>query len=150
MNTINSLQEIAKSTIGGMIPGVITTNTTTDFVPEMSKLTIPDESTSDEIIPTLAKSALTQTATKLKKKDIQFVDKEFSKLTINQIYDNTIKTIVSIINDISELISEKEVLTNTEFRRKLFQIFLLKERRMYVGILLVVFSFILYFIDSST
>lgn len=134
-----SLQEITQAATKYLVPNVITTNTTTDFVPDIDKLS-----------PTLAETALSETAAELKKRELKFVDKEFSKLTIQQIYENTIKTTVSIINDISELISEKDLLTNTEFRRKLVDAFLMKERRMYVGILLVVLSFILYFIDSAT
>jgi hypothetical protein len=81
--------------------------------------------------------------------DLPMTTKEFSKLTIGQIYDNTIKTVVAIINDFSVLVSEKEVITNTEFRRRLLGIFILQERRMYVGVVLIILSFILYFIDSS-
>lgn len=156
MNTINSLQEITQTTnnyLKDFIPPIITTTTTQDYVPDMNKLTLSNEINKDEVvdtIPTLAETTLTETAANLIKKDIKFTDKEVSELTINQIYNNTIKTSISIINDISELISEKDMLTNTEFRREMVNIFFMKERRMYVGILLILISFILYFIDSST
>lgn len=163
MDTINSLQQLTQTSsnyLQDYIPSVITTTTTTDFIPDVNKLTSTNQLVGDEItnttdgssdvVPSLAETALIEAATELKKTDVKFTKKEFSKLTINQIYDNTIKTMIAIINDISELISEKEVMTNTEFRRKLVEIFFMKERRMYVGILLILVSFILYFIDSST
>jgi hypothetical protein len=121
----------------------------------MNKLTSQDnldlEGAEKQTKPSIASSALMDAAATLEKKtiDIPMTTKEISKLTIGQIYDNTIKTVVAIINDFSELVSEKEVITNTEFRRRLLGMFLLKERRMYVGIMLILLSFILYFIDSS-
>lgn len=162
MDTINSLQQLTQSTnnyLQDYIPSVITTTTTTDFIPDVNKLTSTNQLVTDEIadktaepdlIPTLAETTLTEAATELQKTDVKFTKKEFSKLTINQIYDNTIKTMIAIINDISDLISEKEIITTTEFRRRLVDIFFMKERRMYVGIVLILVSFILYFIDSST
>lgn len=154
----------------GMVPSIITTATTADFLPDMKKLAAfgfgtgsgsgsgSGENSETEgitgskgIVPTLAQTTLDETAAALTKKSegIATSDKAFEDLTIGQIYNNTIKTSVSIINDISELVSEKETLTNTEMRRRLVKIFLLKERRMYIGILLILLSFVLYFIDSS-
>lgn len=157
----NIMSQITQSLAGipyfgnlqNMTPPIITTSTTTDYIPDMSKLTKNGDGDINDIqgaIPSLAESTLVDTSSALNKKEITFTDKEFSRLTINQVYDNTLKTTVAILNDISETISEKEVLTNAEFRRRLVDIFLIKERRMYVGILLIIFSFILYFIDSST
>ena len=159
MNTINSLQGLTQelgNNMNTLVPSIFTTSTTKDFNPNMDKLTSPTQLVTDEImdtepdmVPTLAETALSETAIGLKKRNIKFTDKEFSNLTINQAYNNTIKTSVSIINDISELISQKEAMTNTEFRRRLVDIFFKKERRIYVGILFIILSFILYFIDSS-
>jgi len=71
-------------------------------------------------------------------------------LSLNEIFRKTIQTAIDIINDISDAISNKELISNTEFRRSIFLAFTLQERRIYVGIWLIVFSFVLYFIDSST
>ena len=160
MNTIDKqglteLTQLYTSQFKELIPPVITTPTTTDFIPDRNKLNSQDNldlpGAKDQIKPSIASSALMDAAATLEKKtvDIPMSTKEFTNLTIGQIYDNTIKTVVTILNDFSQLVSEKEVLSNTEFRRRLLGMFLLQERRMYVGIVLIFFSFILYFIDSS-
>ncbi len=151
---LNELTQLYDKTIRDLVPPVITTTTTKDFNPSMDRLTSQDSLSlgkDDKNAPTLATSAFLDTASSLTRKtlDIPMTNKEISKLTIGQIYDNTIKTVVSIINDLSQLMSEKDVMTNTEFRRRLVKIFLMKERRMYVGIVLIILSFVLYFIDSS-
>lgn len=133
------------------MPPVITTGTTKDFIPDQKKLTSTESMGGEEMIPSLTTSAITETAATLEKKTIgiPMIKKDFANLTMGQVYNNTIKTSVSIMNDFGELISEKDVITNTEFRRRLVHMFLMEDRRMYVGILLIVLSFILYFIDSS-
>lgn len=151
---LNQLTQLYDKTLQDLIPPVITTSTTKDFEPDMNKLTSQDNlalSEEDTKAPTLTTSAILDTATSLTQKtlNIPMTNKEISELTIGQIYNNTIKTVVAIINDISILLSEKDVLTNAEFRRRLLKIFMLEERRMYVGIVLIILSFILYFIDSS-
>lgn len=140
------------------VPPIITTTTPADFVPSIKKLISPQnmwlDSTSAEdkqLGPSLASSSLTEAAATLEKKtlSIPVTKKDFSKLTTEQVYNNTIKTVVAITNDFGELISEKDTLSNTEFRRKLLGMFLLEDRRMYVGIVLILLSFIIYFIDTS-
>jgi hypothetical protein len=140
------------------VPPIITTTTPSDFAPSIKKLISPQNmwlsSTSEEdkqLGPSLATSSLTEAAASLDKKTLRIpmTKKEFSKLTTEQVYNNTIKTVVAITNDFGELISEKEMLSNTEFRRKLLGMFLLEDRRMYVGIVLILLSFIIYFIDTS-
>ena len=149
------LTQLYSNTFKELVPSVFTTTTPYDFVPDMNKLTSQDNldlvGAEKQTKTSIASSALMDAAATLEKKtiDLPMTTKEFSKLTIGQIYDNTIKTVVAIINDFSVLVSEKEVITNTEFRRRLLGIFILQERRMYVGVVLIILSFILYFIDSS-
>jgi hypothetical protein len=71
------------------------------------------------------------------------------ELSIKELYRRTLQTSIDIINDLSEIISQKNYVSNATFRRKLFEIFTKPERRLYVGILLILLSFILYFIDAS-
>lgn len=152
----DELTQVYDKTLKNLVPPIITTGTAMDYQPDMSRLTsstsLSGKETDMKLEPSLTESTLTNISANLTRQtvDIPITDKEFSKLTIGNIYDNTIKTAVSIVNDFSELISEKEVLSNTEFRRKLLGMFLMKDRRMYVGIMLVIISFILYFIDTST
>lgn len=70
--------------------------------------------------------------------------------SIRDLFQQSIQTIIDIINDLSDTISDRQFMGNTEFRRKLFDIFARPERRLYVGIILIFLSFILYFIDSAT
>lgn len=71
------------------------------------------------------------------------------ELSLKEVYRRTLQASIDIINDASEIISQKNYMSQTTFRRKLFEIFTKPERRLYVGIILILFSFILYFIDSS-
>jgi hypothetical protein len=70
-------------------------------------------------------------------------------LSLKEIFRKTIQTAVDIINDVSEQISNKELVSGTEYRRGIVMAFTAPERRVYVGIWLIIFSFILYFIDSA-
>lgn len=72
-----------------------------------------------------------------------------TQLSITEIYRRTIQTIIDIINEISEIISQKNYVSQATFRRRLFEVFTKPERRLYVGVMLVFLSFILYFVDSS-
>ena len=155
---MNQLTQAYDTSLKDFIPPIITTTTPSDFAPSIKKLISPQSMWLDsassgdtQLGPSLATSSLTEAAANLDKKtlSIPMTKKDFSKLTTEQVYNNTIKTVVAITNDFGELISEKEMLSNTEFRRKLLGMFLLEDRRMYVGIVLILLSFIIYFIDTS-
>lgn len=70
-------------------------------------------------------------------------------ITVRDLYKNTLQTAIDIINESSELITNRDTMTPTAFRRSVFQAFTNPERRIYVGIWLIVISFVLYFIDSA-
>jgi len=71
------------------------------------------------------------------------------QLSMKEILRRTINVTVDILNDLSETFSNRPYMSYAEFRRDIFKAFTREDRRLYVGILLVVFSFILYFIDSA-
>jgi hypothetical protein len=71
-------------------------------------------------------------------------------MSLREVFQQTIQVTIDIINDISNLISDKPFMNDTDFRRKMFDIFAREDRRIYVGILLIFLSFVLYFIDSAT
>lgn len=79
---------------------------------------------------------------------------ESSKLifeyTIGEIYTNLIECTVDIINDVANLISERKYLNKTDYFNQLYQIIFKPERRLYIGIIFILLSFILYFIDGSS
>lgn len=76
-------------------------------------------------------------------------NKPWTELPVKTIYTKTIQTLIDLINDISDIISASEVDGSTVTRRKLVEAFFVKERRVYVGIIFIFLSFILYFIDSA-
>ena len=73
----------------------------------------------------------------------------FYQLSLKEITRRFIQTAIDIINDLAAAISSKNYVSGTEFRRNLFKIFTQPERRLYVGMWLIFFSFMLYFIDSA-
>jgi hypothetical protein len=70
--------------------------------------------------------------------------------TINELYKGVIQTIIDIINDISALISDMDYISTQVYRERLINIFLKDDRKIFIGIILVVVSFILYFIDGAS
>lgn len=69
--------------------------------------------------------------------------------TVIELYNKTLQTVINIINDFSSLFSERKYLGTQEYRKKLFTILFQDERKMFVGIIFVILSFILYFIDGA-
>jgi hypothetical protein len=70
-------------------------------------------------------------------------------LSLKEVYRRTLQAVIDIINDISDLLTQRQYMGDTAFRRKLFEVITKPERRLYVGILLIILSFLLYFIDST-
>jgi len=70
-------------------------------------------------------------------------------LTLKQLYKNTLQTAIDIINDIIELNNTKIADTNY-YITKIIYILTEDDRKLYFGIILVIFSFILYFIDGAS
>lgn len=71
------------------------------------------------------------------------------KLSLMEVYRRTLQVAIDIIHDISDIISQKNYVSQSTFRRRVFEAFTKPERRLYVGIWLILFSFVLYFIDSA-
>ena len=76
-------------------------------------------------------------------------DTPITHLSLKEIYRRLLQTLIDMIQDISELISQRNYMGQVSFRRRMFEVFTKKDRRLYVGILLVLLSFMLYFIDSA-
>lgn len=71
------------------------------------------------------------------------------ELPLGEIIRRTLQTAVDILNDLTRILTDRHYMSDTTFRRKLFVIFTTPERRLYVGIWLVMLAFVLYFIDSA-
>lgn len=71
------------------------------------------------------------------------------ELSLKEIYKRTLQTAIDIINDISTILTMRNNVSNETLRRQIFEAFTLPERRLYVGIWLLLLAFVLYFIDST-
>jgi len=71
------------------------------------------------------------------------------QLSLKELFRRYLQTAIDILNDLSEIISRRNYVSNATFRRDLFSIFTKKERRLYVGLWIMFFSFVLYFLDSA-
>ena len=74
----------------------------------------------------------------------------YDMINVYDLYKNTMNTIIEIINEIVSLIDEKKYISNDVFYLKLYKIFFNNKRLFYFGIILVILSFIIYFIDGAT
>ena len=70
-------------------------------------------------------------------------------MSVRELFQQTIQTLIDIINDLSDLIADRQFMSSAEYRRQMFDIFAREDRRLYVGLILIFLSFILYFIDSA-
>lgn len=68
---------------------------------------------------------------------------DITELNVGSIYKNTIQTIIDIINDVIILIDN-----NTNYYENLKKIFFKEERQFYIGIIFILLSFVIYFIDG--
>ena len=79
-------------------------------------------------------------------KDLQ--TKPIYNLTIKELYKNTLQTLIDIITDIVDVYSKKDYVNSNNYIYILLSIFTKDDRKIYVGIMLVVLSFIVYFVDG--
>lgn len=73
----------------------------------------------------------------------------YFRLSMQEMYRRCLQTAIDILKDVSALLSNRDALSSSVFRRRMFEAFTHPDRRFYVGIWLVVLSFVLYFIDSA-
>jgi len=74
-------------------------------------------------------------------------EKDFLKISIIDIYNNTIQTIIDIINEFMRIMDN----TNRDnYLMSFLNIFFKEKRMFYIGIILIILSFVIYFIDGAT
>lgn len=71
----------------------------------------------------------------------------FYDLSLRELYKNTLQTIIDILNDITNAYSNGYV-DNSNYIYIIINILSKEDRRLYVGIILLFLSFIIYFIDG--
>lgn len=81
---------------------------------------------------------------------IEEKDKPVYNLTLLELYNGTLDTIIDIINDLTDIFEKKKFISDKQFKETLYKIFFDNKRKFYIGIILVILSFILYFIDGSS
>jgi translation initiation factor 2 beta subunit (eIF-2beta)/eIF-5 len=69
---------------------------------------------------------------------------------ISELYNNTIETVIDIIDDITKLMADKNYISSKTYWDRFYNIIFKEDRKIYVGIILVILSFILYFIDGAS
>jgi hypothetical protein len=69
---------------------------------------------------------------------------DITELNIGVIYKNTMQTIIDVINDIILLYDNPR----NYYYKDLINILFKKERQFYIGIIFIILSFVIYFIDG--
>jgi len=69
---------------------------------------------------------------------------DITKLNIGDIYKNTLQTIIDIINDLTFLFNDD----NFKNFNQIIEIIFKNDRMFYIGIIFIVLSFVIYFIDG--
>lgn len=91
---------------------------------------------------------LLETIPKFINKEERKDNEDFFNISILDIYRNTIQTIIDIINEITHLLDITQNYDN--IFRKILKILFKNERMFYIGIILIILSFIIYFIDGAS
>lgn len=70
--------------------------------------------------------------------------------SISDIYKNTIQTIIDIINEIMIIIDNSSFNNNYNYNYyyNIIYVFFKENRMFYIGIILIILSFVIYFIDN--
>lgn len=74
----------------------------------------------------------------------------YHNLTILQLYKNTLGTIIDIINDITEAYEKYDYIDINNYMYIILGILMKEDRKLYVGIIFIFLSFIIYFIDGAS
>ena len=64
--------------------------------------------------------------------------------TLSELYTGTIQTVIDIINEFTALNADRKYISGQVYRERLFKIIFKDDRKIFLGIVLVILSFILY------
>lgn len=78
------------------------------------------------------------------------IQKMIYEYTVYELYQGTIQTAIDIINDLTSLNTQNMSVKDKAYRKQIFDIFFADHRKLFVGIIMIIFSFILYFIDGAS
>jgi len=71
------------------------------------------------------------------------------ELPLKEVGRRTLQTSVDVLNDVSRALTDRHYMSGSSFRRKLVYAFTAPERRLYVGIWILLIALFLYFMDSA-
>jgi len=74
-------------------------------------------------------------------------ENDFFNFSVIELYQNTMQTMIDIINDVMRVFDNYN---KDSYLKTLMQIFLNEKRLFYIGIILIILSFVIYFIDGAT
>lgn len=81
---------------------------------------------------------------------VSLSSKLISEYSLYEIYDGVLRTIVDVINEVIALVSKRKYINQSSYYSELLMIFFKAERRFYIGIIMVIISFIIYFLDGTS
>lgn len=81
------------------------------------------------------------------KKEERKDENDFFNFSIVELYQNTMQTMIDIINDVIRVFDNYN---KDSYLTTLMQIFFHEKRLFYIGIILIILSFVIYFIDGAT
>lgn len=74
----------------------------------------------------------------------------FHLLSLKAVFHRTMLVGIDIIQDISAILSQREIIGSTTTRRKIVEALTKPERRIYFGIWLIFFAMVFFFLDGSS
>jgi hypothetical protein len=81
------------------------------------------------------------------KKEERRDENDFFNFSIIELYQNTMQTMIDIINDVIRVFDNYN---KDSYLTTFMQIFFHEKRLFYIGIILIILSFVIYFIDGAT
>jgi len=80
------------------------------------------------------------------KRDKNKDETDFFNFSIIDLYHNTLQTVIDIINDIIRIFD----IGSDNYLKSILIILFNESRMFYIGIILIILSFVIYFIDGAT
>lgn len=74
-------------------------------------------------------------------------ENDFFNFSVIELYNNTMRTMIDIINDVIHVFDNYN---KDNYLTTLMEIFFNEKRLFYIGIVLIILSFVIYFIDGAT
>jgi hypothetical protein len=81
------------------------------------------------------------------KKEKKRDENDFFNFSVIELYNNTMRTMIDIINDVIHVFDNYN---KNNYLTALMEIFFNEKRLFYIGIVLIILSFVIYFIDGAT